>query len=217
MVKKIHLLLFFVAAVFSTTNAQTQFIEINSSSAGWQDTKIKRSSNATDLNGNYNTSPYLDVVEWTWNGVVGSIYVLINFDLSVLPVESDIQTAYLSLYLAPETIFNKNASASSSSEFAIKRIISPWQSSTVTWNTKPTVTEVNTVIVKDNHQNYARIDVTNLIIDMMRNRSNSYGIMLMCPVHQKYRGLSFASSKHPNATLRPKLTITYVDPSNGNN
>lgn len=217
MIKKINLLIFFIAAGFLTTNAQTKFIEINSSSAGWQDTKIKRSSNAADLNSNHNSSPYLDVVEWTWNGVVGSIYVLINFELSDLPVEADIQTAYLSLYLAPETVFNKNAVASSSSEFAIKRIISPWQSSTITWNTKPSITDLNAVIVKDNHQNYSRIDITNLVIDMMRDQANSHGIMLMCTVQQKYRGLSFASGEHSNAALRPKLTITYIDPDNGQN
>lgn len=194
---------------------QVSYVEISSNSPGWQDTKIKRSSRAVDKNSNHKSSSNLDVVEWTWNGVVGSIYSLINFDLDVLPVEAEIKTAYLSLYISPDAYFSQNSSASSSSEFVIKRIITPWNDNTVNWNNKPTTTNQNTVIVTNQHQNYAKIDVTNLIIDMIRDRQNSFGFMLSCTVQQKYRGLSFASSEHPNENLRPKLTITYTDPTQG--
>jgi hypothetical protein len=96
----------------------------------------------------------------------------------------------------------------------LSRVTSPWIENSVTWNTQPTTTSVNQVIIpgsSSNAQDYS-LNVTNLIQDMVSN--TNYGFMLnMQDEINYYKSLMFASSDNANSTKCPVLNITYSTPS----
>jgi len=194
-------------------NAQTTLV-LNATSDNWKDTQIfdlisqnGRMGATKDIN--YGDRQSLHVIEWTWDGNSGSIFSLIDFDLSGIPDNSQIISAHLSLQVDSSSYFAKHSSASKSNEFVVERIVTPWDENTVTWNSQPNISSKNKSIIRDGVNNYTNANITNLVQDIYNNKTESFGIRLSCSVNDYYRGFSFASSEHPNASLRPSLTIVY--------
>ena len=150
--------------------------------------------------------------EWTWYGNVGRRKGLIDFDLSSLPANSVITKAELSLYAYPNSADGGHSTLAGSNECTLQQITSDWDENTVTWNTQPTVTTVNSVTLSASlteNQNYLDIDVTKMIQEQYAHPNSNYGMMLSMDREAYHRAMIFGSSDHPNSELHPKLVITY--------
>jgi len=168
---------------------------------------------------NMGYSSEFNIEAWTYQGNPGITRSLVQFDLSGVPANAIIQSAYLTLYNNPNSVNglgNGQHSQLSGSDAAwVQRITSPWLENTVTWVNQPTSTTLNEVALPADtnpHQNYVA-DVKQLVLDMINNPTTSFGFMLELQTEQYYRCLLFASSDHPNAALHPKLEICYTVPS----
>jgi hypothetical protein len=138
---------------------------------------------------------------------------LIDFDLTSIPEGTTIKRAYLSLYNDPTSSDNNGQHRGLGTNDAyIKRITSSWDELTVTWNNQPTTTDVNQASIPastDVYQDYADIDVTSVIQDILNNRSNSYGLMIVLKNETPYNALIFTSSDYSDSTRRPKIIVKY--------
>lgn len=150
---------------------------------------------------------------WTTSGADVQYRGLIEFDLSGIPAGAVITNAYISLFHAPNSLQGVHESLSGSNESIFQRVTSPWEEYMVTWNNQPSTTSANQVTVQQSTsptQDYPNIGVTPMVQDMIDDPANSHGFMLRLVTEVKYRRLIFASRDHPDATLHPKLTVTYT-------
>lgn len=149
---------------------------------------------------------------WTNGGNFDSYRSLIDFDLSQIPVNSNIIDATLYLYWNPTSLNPGHSSLTGSNISIIQRITSNWDESTVTWATQPTTTTTNQVIIPQSSsetQNY-EINITDLVQDYCNDPSGSFGFLLRLQTEIQYRTVIFSSSDHSNANLHPKLVVNYA-------
>jgi hypothetical protein len=195
--------------VFSMNGQNTLTLQPNASAG--KDAFI---SSNVPTSGQGNSTEF-DAGAWTISGNPLSIRSLIDFDLSGLPAGATIQSAVLTLYNNPNSLNGyangQHSHVSGSNEAVLQRITSPWTED-VAWNNQPTTTSLNEVTLAqdiDPYQDYV-LDVTNLVQDGIANPSSSFGFLLKLKTESPYRLLAFASSDHPNASIHPKLVITYT-------
>ena len=169
-------------------------------------------------NDDNSTQSEFDAGAWTFFGNPGTVRSLVEFDLSSIPANAVITSAYLTLYNnpnSPEWTHDGTHSHMSGSNAAwLQRITTPWLE-TAGWNNQPSTTAVNEVVLLQDtnpHQDYV-IPVTALVQDMINNPGASFGFMLRLQTELYYRILVFASSNHPNSALHPKIEICYGDPN----
>jgi len=165
----------------------------------------------TEIN-NYGSSSSFLAHEWTWNGDPGRRKSLIKFNFSSIPQGATILEARLDLFAYPNSPDNGHSSASGSNECVLQRVTSNWLENTVTWNTQPSVTTVNEVILPQSAnaaQDYLGIDVTALCQDMINDPQGRFGFMLSMIQPSFYRAMIFASSDHPNPAQHPRITIVF--------
>ena len=167
---------------------------------------------------NTNFNDALHAMAWTWNGVPGVNRSLIEFDLSQIPVGTVVLDAKLYLYhkfpggMPPSIVGHSQLSGTNETVF--RRITSPWQEDSVTWNNKPSTTTQNEVVFPASTsptQDYI-VSVTNLVQDIVNDPSNSFGFQFKIQTESYYRGVFFYSSDAVNPANHPKLEITYEDP-----
>lgn len=159
---------------------------------------------------------YLPVMEWTWGGIPGRRWVLLDFPaLRQLPAGASILEARLSLFHLAQ---NADGSHSTPAEtglphrWLIQRIIEPWEESAVTWNTRPAFTSENELVMpapQSNTQNFENLDVTALARDIAADPAAGYGFLLRFELEDYYQKLIFASSEADNPSLRPRLEVIY--------
>ena len=167
--------------------------------------------NSIDSDINRGTHPDFAAIAWTNAGRPVIVRSLIDFDFSQLPMHARIISASLNLYGydSPSNIGHSKRSGSNSA--ILKRVISEWEEHSVTWNSAPSTTDTNQVIIPESggsNQNYS-IDVTALVLDILEDPNGSYGFMLQLEVEEFYRSLLFASSDNPDINLHPQLEIIY--------
>lgn len=161
----------------------------------------------------YTSGSYIElpIAAWTYSGIPGVDFSLVEFDLSIIPTSSNIVLAELYLFGSSGLPSGGNSTASGSNEIIIQRIIENWDEHGVTWDTQPNSTSFNQVIScesTDIYQDFV-FDVTDLVRDMYNNPLNSFGFLLK-PLHEDYyRKMNFCSSDHPDHKKHPKLIITY--------
>lgn len=151
---------------------------------------------------------------WTINSVPVFYRSLLKFDLSSIPTNAIIQSAYLSLYYAPQNNINngQHSSLTHSNESVLQRVTADWVKTTVTWNNQPPATAQNQVILPQSTsgtQDYLNMDVTTLIQAMALPASN-YGFLLKLSNEAYYARLLLAAGDYPDAGKHPQLTVTYV-------
>lgn len=161
---------------------------------------------------NFGTSPFMRGNAWTWGGNPGLQRSYVQFDLSTIPVNATVIDARLSLFAvdSPSTEFSFPSSGSNAAYIA--RVTSGWNESTLTWNTQPSVTTLNQVLIPQStsgYQDYLNIDVTQLVSDMVANPANSFGFRLSLQTESIYRRLGFSSSDATDPNKHPKLEVTY--------
>jgi len=160
-------------------------------------------------------SEIISLFAWTETGILQVRRNTFDFDLSSIPSGSVIDKALFCLYYdrTSELIpLLHGYYSEGENDFYIQRIISPWHQNTVTWNTQPTTTTQNQVLVPkvaSPDPDFPTIDVTNLVRDMMNDKDGSYGFLIKFQVEQPYKVILFASSKHPDKSIRPKLVVHY--------
>jgi hypothetical protein len=165
----------------------------------------------------YDTTNYGDIedfcaTDWTKNGYDSKVRSLIFFDLSGLPANKLIKSAKLSLYFNPSSPEGQHSSLTGSNNTVIRRIISPWNEHTVTWNNRPQTTATHQVFIPQttsSTQNFIDIDITQLVIDSRNNPASSFGFMFKLVNETHYRKIVMASSDHSVDSLRPKLVICF--------
>jgi len=166
---------------------------------------------------NFGTTSEISAMAWTNSGSESNSRGLIEFDLNIIPANSVITNAKLSLYFNSSSSNSSHSKTSGSNASLLQRITQTWDEKTVTWENQPTTTVLNQVVLSQSttsNQNYTDIDVTDLVIDMKNNPDQSFGFLLKLETESYYRSLIFASSDNTDPTLHPKLEITYTQATN---
>ncbi len=167
----------------------------------------------SEVDKNFGENPQFIANAWTFSGREGIIRSVIDFDFSAIPNGAMINSAYLSLYAWDSTGgFEQHSTLSGSNACLLQRVVSEWSEEEVTWNTQPSTTPINEVLLPESNsstQDYLDIDVLDLVKDMVENPSSSFGFLISLEDESYYRRMNFASSDHPNAALHPKLEICY--------
>ena len=169
---------------------------------------------------NYGSGDFLGAHSWTNSGTPDTSRSLIEFDLDQIASGSHIVSAYLSLYNNPTTNFagGEHSTLSGLNSAYIRRIVEPWDESTVNWFTQPAVTNLHQTSIPASsgpHDDYINIDVTQLVQDMVDSAATSFGFEISLVREQYYRALVFASSDCADPNLRPRLIISYDEPLSG--
>jgi hypothetical protein len=137
---------------------------------------------------------------------------LIEFDLSEIPAGSEILLATVSLYYDQQSD-STHSSITGPNTALLQRITTSWEEGTVTWQNQPTSTTANQVVINASTtatQDYTEIDATDLIQDMINNRSTSFGMLFRLEAEDGIKGMYLASSDHTNPGLHPKIQIRYL-------
>lgn len=160
---------------------------------------------------NYGSSENIHLYAWTQSGAVNVNRAAVEFDLSEIPAEATIDSASLSLYFNSTSAYGDQHEGETA--FTIQRITTAWDESSITWRTQPAASSINQVYVDgaiSPTQNFAGIDLKQLIGDYILDAENSHGFLLRFQDESPYKVALLASSDHPLAHLRPKLEIHYT-------
>jgi hypothetical protein len=93
---------------------------------------------------------------------------------------------------------------------ALYQITKTWVATTVSWNNQPAFN--STALAQNSNtavQKWEDYDITSAIKNIIENNAADYGFLLKFPSENQYKGARIYSSEAQNATLRPKLSITY--------
>lgn len=168
----------------------------------------------SEVNNNWGQADQMPAMAWTFLGVPGVVRAVLGFDLSGIPQGSVVLDARLSLYAYDSPVgFGQHSSLSGPNDAWIRRIITPWDELTVTWNTAPSVVTAGQIPLPgttDPLQDYLDLDVTAMVQDMVNDPANNHGFQIELQNETYYRRLNFATSEHADPLRRPKLEVTYV-------
>ncbi len=168
---------------------------------------------SNNANLNFTTFPDITASEWNF-GTASEMRSVLKFDLSFIPVGSSILSAKLDLfanktsgsgYPGQPTYGNSNASY-------LQMVTSPWDASTVTWDTKPAITNKNQVILPQANgtsQDYLDINLNTFVQSWVNNPSTNYGMMMGLVNPVAYNSLIFCSPAYPDSTRWPRLDVCY--------
>lgn len=169
---------------------------------------------------NQGTAAEMDAIAWTAGGTPFISRCVFNFDISAIPANSNVVSAYLSLWGDTNTGNTEGDDPlSGSNAWFIQRVTSAWGQYTVNWSTQPTTTVTNEVSMPQStsiYQIYNGINVTSLYQDIVNNLPNNYGLLIRLQTEVKYRAMVFCSSQYPDSNEVPLLVITYKNPAGVN-
>lgn len=157
---------------------------------------------------NFGSETYFSVFSWTNGGVVNTARALVRFDLSEIPSYTSIKSAQLVLYWSA---YDNLIEHTGENAFVVYRINQSWNENSVTWNSQPTITNLDSMNVSksiSSNQTYT-VDVTNMVQDMIANPVTNYGFMLKLNEEFPYRLVILASSDHPDNSKHPKLIVYF--------
>ncbi len=161
---------------------------------------------------NYSDQPSLNATAWTYSSVAGNMRGYLEFDFSSIPAGAVIIDARLSLYgytdYAPHHYFT------TLNTFLIQRVTEDWDESLITWNNQPASVSANEVKFLSTAfpgQDFTRIDVRNLVQDMIDG--GNHGFLIRLETEEKYRSAVFCSGDHADADNHPKIYIKYATES----
>lgn len=161
-------------------------------------------------------STLLPALAWTWSGVPGTMRGLIDFDIPPPPAGATLSQATLVLFAETSgTQPRGHSQHTGSNELRVLPVLSPWEESTVTWDTQPGVDDSAALVLPPStsfDQTY-EINVTPFIQRKLAHPTQIHGLMLQLQTEVRYRALQFASSDHANPALRPKLVLEYSTPT----
>lgn len=152
-----------------------------------------------DASSNFGTFTTLHVLNATYKR-----HALLEFDLSSIPSDSQIQEANLILYFIDIT-------ESGSKDFVLKPITSSWSETGVTWSTKPSVSSVVSDLtnVYVNTTGLKTFKATNSVQYSVANTNYGLELSLISTTNSQKE---FVSSDDVTTSRHPKLTVTYNQP-----
>lgn len=162
-----------------------------------------------DALANYGSDPDFIASILNYNGEPGTTRSIIQFDLSGIPEGVGIISASLSLWYNHES---STPGQLGDNAAVLRRLIQPWDESTVAWNMQPQYTTENEVLIPasaTSNQDHLFIDVTELVRDMVEFPGSSHGFIFMLQNEQGVSAMKFYSSDGAIADKRPMLQITY--------
>jgi Secretion system C-terminal sorting domain/Putative metal-binding motif len=146
-------------------------------------------------------------------------YSLLKFDLSGLPADAVVDSAFLSLYFNPNDqlgIFGHgHYEFVAGSQLALDRLTAPFNPNNTNWNTQPAFSAQNRVTVNKISypgatSNFTHMQVTKLVRDMLDpNKEGNHGFRMILIPLTSTRQLIFASSNHPDPNRHPKLELCW--------
>lgn len=167
----------------------------------------------TEVNNNWGQVDQVPAMAWTFLGVPGVVRAALRFDLSSIPQGALVLDARLSLYAYDSPAgFGQHSDLSGPNDAWIRRITTPWDEATVTWNTAPASVSAGQIALpgtSDPLHDHTLIDVTALVQDMVDDPANSHGFLIRLQDETYYRRLNFATSEHSDPARRPRLEVTY--------
>lgn len=129
------------------------------------------------------------MVEFDLSEIIGGPYHIVNATLEV---------------------YQSVAGSVPSTSYAVHRITSSWIESTVTWNSRPSwATQVEATFTSSSGSQWWNFDITNLVQTWV-NGTDNHGLIVYKSSGCNTPPTVF-SSDHTTDSLRPKLTIEYVD------
>lgn len=140
---------------------------------------------------------------------------LIDFDLSVIPENSLIVNAQLTLFA--NTLNGGHTQTDGNNSSQLELITEAWNEEQVTWNNQPKTDEDISIELppsQSNDEDYIDIDITELIQHSHNNPNSSFGIMIKLSDETGRRTLQFGSSDAQDENLRPILRISFFEPDN---
>jgi len=162
-------------------------------------------------NTNYGLNIQFSAHAGTTNGTLFLARSMTKFDLTSIPMGMQIDSAFLSLYAYDRTNgFAMHRNSSKPNGAWLRRITSPWDEMTVTWNNAPSTTTQNQVALSpstSSTQDYLNVNLTGLLQDIHQN--TNYGFQFVLQNENYYCTLNFFSSDAVDSTKRPKLVIYY--------
>jgi len=159
--------------------------------------------------------------EWSASNYRVNQRSLLDFDLTRIPAGAIILEAKLSLYSMQPQISDdyrhisyliRQSTSYKTNASNLERITSSWTETGVTYNTQPTTTTNNRIVLPESEaydQNYLNIDVTALVQDMVNSPAQSHGFMLQLANESKYSRMAFCSRDYVDPARWPKLIIKY--------
>ncbi len=169
------------------------------------DTYVDASIN--NVNKNFGTDSYLYSSTLNVGGEASPRRSLVQFDVSSIPYNAYIISAYLNLY-GYSHVVNTN------SKSVLEKVTSSWNENTVTWNTQPSVISTGAVYIAaptSSTQNYS-IDVSSFVkgwVNLAEGNPN-YGFRMRLQTEISGYGLGFYSSDYTNAAYQPSVSIQYT-------
>lgn len=205
------LLLLFCSSIVFAQHTDTLQPDENTGKDAWVWSFFtERNKNFGEANGsNSGLNNVLRAETWKWDpSNFDTIRGLIYFDLSYLPQDAQIVSAHLDLFFFRNTNFTPQTGENAA---LLENITEAWVEKSVTWNNQPATDSTLRVFLPKSTsttQDYMNIDVTELAKAQQKN--NLHGWMMRLQTETGFNGLTFASSENTNASLRPRLRITYT-------
>ena len=134
-----------------------------------------------------NNHPDFLAAAWTNGGVPVIGRHFFKFELSQIPAGATIHSAKLNLFANPYPTQAPHSTLGGSNASYIRRVNQSWSSQTCTYNTQPTYTILDEVLLPasvSSNQDYLDIDVLNLIVPMVTQNQN-FGFVLMLQTEPK--------------------------------
>ncbi len=170
--------------------------------------------NSYYLTGNGNGITQISAIAWTHSGADERLRTYIKFDYGGLPSGAIITSAQLTLSstLTPGGGNGADAQFGTQNACYVQRIATDWNIASLNWNNQPTSTDVHAAVIPQSTSSFETdvVDVTQMVKDMVA--SNNYGFAIKLQNEVIYNSRQYASSFYADATLHPKLVITYQQP-----
>ena len=209
---KISLLLVIIfTGNFLFSQIYLQFNPIGDASIGFHD-------GGTSEDVNYGYASHFSAFSQPAVTVVGENagWGLIQFDLTTIPVGSEIISADLNLIAFGDDFSSFiNSGHQGSNACWLSRITENWDEYLVTWNTQPNITAVGQINVPEStnpYENYV-IDIKEIVQDMVDNPASNFGLALHLQNESPTQGLMFKSKDALDEDEWPELTVNFTEPT----
>lgn len=194
--------LFFTLVISCNTKESKKAVFQPDASIG-KDTSIYEGSE----NDNYSTLDRMQVLSLSSNdSIKNDVRSLLRFGFSTLEDGVIIDSAFIHLQSIKPGHFGKNNS------FLFVPVKEIWIGNEVNWKNQPSI-NLNEAITlaapEEPNQNY-KINVTEYITAVYKNKQPNYGFMIMLKNEKNsYKGVRFHSSNSKDTSKHPKLEIYY--------
>lgn len=168
--------------------------------------------NSLSPNSNYGTYGSIFLGKSSSEDIIG----LFQFDYSGIPTGSKVIDAKLGLcYLGNWGNGNMSGMTGTDVPFQVYKVLGPWDEGLVTYNSRPNIASqpYSTAYFKYAILDYYNLNVTGIVDEHLSATSQNYGFAVKIDASSGlYFGPQIYSSEHTDASVRPKLTVTYNMP-----